>query len=81
MSARLALAGVAKTGDVFRPITHLRWMSTKGFRWKLGEYLRGVGHPNFFRGPHTDGANLADPADDTNVNFDITVAKQFRYLC
>jgi hypothetical protein len=76
MSARLALAGVAQTGDVFPADNPFTLDVDEGIPdGNSINIFEAVGHQTFFEGRHTDGANLADPADDTNVNFDITVGK------
>ena len=75
-SARDAIAGVAQTGDVFPADNPFTLDVDEGIPdGNTINVFEAANHQTFFEGRHTDGANLADPADDTNVNFDITVGR------
>ena len=62
MSVRLALAGVAQTGDVFPADNPFTLDVDEGIPdGNSINIFEAVGHQTFFEGRHTDGANLADP--------------------
>src|SRR5438874_1348548 len=75
LSARMSAASVLATGD-FTPAdnpfttTINEGMPTDG---NFVNPFEAANHQTYFEGRHTDGANAADPTDDTNVNFDVKV--------
>src|SRR5436305_6026874 len=80
--ARTAAASVLATGD-YSPADNPFTTSVNEGIPTDGNFVNpfelpgtgGVVYQTFFEGRHSDGANTADPADDTNINFNVFVGR------
>jgi hypothetical protein len=75
VSARLASASVLATGS-YSPADNPFTLNVNEGMPTDGNFVNpfeAVDHQTFFEGRHTDGTDPSDIADDTNINFDVTV--------